>query len=190
VTYLHYFQAFPNHLHLGIQCPPLKLSILIFSLVSSCILLSFYVFLIVLHFPFRFSQFLCCRLHIFMYIHSSIVSYNKISSPLHLIPHSHSGPLAFSFPFDSHTLAQHPNLLNTPLLLRTRLTTFAHSYTCDHHCFVCFGHSQRCASASLLESILMDIGVQQWMLLDISGYCWLLLVVVGYCQTVLDNGIR
>jgi len=65
-----------------------KFSILIFSLVPSCILLSFYVFLIVLHFPFCFSWFLHFRLLIFMY---TSLFYNKISSPLCSIPCSHSG---------------------------------------------------------------------------------------------------
>jgi len=90
-----------------------KLSILIFSVVPGIILLTFYVFSIVLPFPIRISWFLYCRLYIFMY--TSLFN-NRIQLPLHFWPYSHSGPLTFIPIRLAHlgTTSQTP-----PFLLRT-----------------------------------------------------------------------
>jgi hypothetical protein len=78
-------------------------------------------------------------------LHCSIASDNQTLFPPRFAPRSHSRFV----PFDLRTLAQHsqPSPI-TSLLLRTRLATFAHPYTCDRRCLFCFGHGQRCASAS------------------------------------------
>ena len=83
-------------------------------------------------------------------LHCSIASYNQTLFPPRFAPCSHSRFV----PFDLRTSAQHsqPSPI-TSLLLRTRLATFAHPYTCDRRCLFCFGHGWQCASASTTATI-------------------------------------
>jgi hypothetical protein len=121
---------------------------------------------------FFLSPFTCLGFYTVDYIysctlHCSIASHNQILFPHHFAPRSH---LCF-IPFDLHTSAQHsqPSPI-TSLLLRTRLATFMHSYTCDRHCLFHFGHGQRCVSTSAGS---IDILIGGYILLqenpDITG---------------------
>jgi hypothetical protein len=78
-------------------------------------------------------------------LHCSIASYNQISFPPRFAPRSHSHSVSVR---PAHFGAPSQPSPITSLLLRTRLATFAHPYTCDRPCLFCFGHGQRCASAS------------------------------------------
>ena len=86
-----------------------------------------FLFFLLFHaFPFRFPWFLHCRLHIFMYIHSSTVSKSQ-----NTVPTSFPASLALRTPrFRSHsTCAPRRNLPILSRLLRTRLTPFAPRHT-------------------------------------------------------------
>jgi len=102
-----------------------------------------YMFFLLFHtFPFRFPWFLYCRLYIFMY---TTLFYNKISSPLRLVPRSHSGPLAFVHIRPTHfgATSSAPLSCLEPVSQPSRTLTPATAVV-----LFCFGHGQRCASAS------------------------------------------
>jgi hypothetical protein len=163
----HYFFQFRICASLRKLGTPLRRHPEVFSLL---LLLPFLSILRVFHFftsSYMYSTFLFCvsycsffphshfsvfTLSDYIYsctLHCSIASYNQISFPPRFTPRAHSAHSQFRF---RSTCAHRRTLCNisliTSLLLRTRLATFAHPYTCNHPCLFCFGHGQRCVSAS------------------------------------------
>jgi len=73
----------------------------------------------------------------------------RIQFSLRFWPHSHSEPLSLSFLFDLRTSAQPPNPFS---FLEPDSHPLRHVTHPRPPLFVCFGHGQRCASASTPRS--------------------------------------
>jgi hypothetical protein len=114
----------------------------------------YFTFLLCFFLLFFFSPFVLFGFYTVYYIYACTLDYStedyteRFRSPSfsHL---ARTRRTRISLPFTLRTSAQpsQPSPI-TSLLLRTCLTTFAHPYTCDRPRLFCFGHGQRCASAS------------------------------------------